>query len=144
MAPNPIVLAKSNEVFPSIKFTFTTWLTGSIAPAMVCALCLPLILGVLILGRTLGAKHGYNDAIIAHSKQELKAMGSMTIKEMVKMHFRRDEKAIDTLYSTVAAVHCLDRMSLSMGDICVHKIGAYFSGVDWYFGTTTYGHHCMD
>jgi DASS family divalent anion:Na+ symporter len=87
MAPNPVVLAKSNELFPSIKFTFTTWLTGSIAPAMVCALSLPLILGPLILGRTLGAKQGYSDAIIAHSKQELKAMGSMSFKEMVKVQY---------------------------------------------------------
>ncbi|KAI8377262.1 Sodium/sulfate symporter [Blakeslea trispora] len=44
MAPNPIVLAKANTLYPDLHFNFMTWITGSCIPALTCAVVLPLII----------------------------------------------------------------------------------------------------
>ncbi|KAI8334395.1 Sodium/sulfate symporter [Chlamydoabsidia padenii] len=81
MAPNPIVLAKANQLFPNLNFTFMTWLSGSIVPALLCALALPLILQRLMLRTSSESKQTYNDHIVDHARQELAEMGMMSKKE---------------------------------------------------------------
>ncbi|KAI8968256.1 Sodium:sulfate symporter transmembrane region-domain-containing protein [Mycotypha africana] len=44
MAPNPIVIAKANALYPDLNFNFITWLTGSSVPALCCAVVLPWLL----------------------------------------------------------------------------------------------------
>jgi DASS family divalent anion:Na+ symporter len=88
MAPNPIVLAKANQLFPNLNFTFMTWLSGSILPALLCALCLPLILSRLMLRSTSEPKQSRNDHIVEHARQELATMGKMSKKEKVKRTHR--------------------------------------------------------
>jgi DASS family divalent anion:Na+ symporter len=83
MAPNPIVTSKANELF-GINFDFMTWLKGSIVPALICAICLPLILR-WSLGmnkkQEKSAKNG--DDIIQHAQMELNKMGAVSKKEWV-------------------------------------------------------------
>lgn len=93
MAPNPIVLAKANTLYPNLQFNFMTWITGSSVPALVCAAILPLLLawscGIFKSkeessqveeGQQLKAD---GDDIVQHASKELHAMGSMSSKELV-------------------------------------------------------------
>lgn len=88
MAANPIVVAKANQLFPDLNFGFMTWLQGSIVPALVCAICIP-----LIIRRSLGlstdrperGKHAREgDNVIQHAQMELNKMGPVSLKEWVK------------------------------------------------------------
>ncbi|CAO3592600.1 unnamed protein product [Absidia cylindrospora] len=81
MAPNPLVLAKANQLFPKMNFTFMTWLSGSAIPALFCALFLPLILSRMMLPRSSEPKQSHNDHIVEHARQELVTMGSMSKRE---------------------------------------------------------------
>ncbi|KAI8097065.1 Sodium/sulfate symporter [Halteromyces radiatus] len=81
MAPNPIVLAKANQLFPKLNFTFMTWLSGSMVPALLCAFCLPLILKRLMISSGPRSKQTFNSEIVVHARKELSNMGSMTRKE---------------------------------------------------------------
>ena len=91
MAPNPIVLAKANELYPELKFDFMTWITGSCVPALFCAALLPLLLswscGIFKFkpdeeeeGQQM--KVDGND-IIEHATKELNNLGAISIKELV-------------------------------------------------------------
>ncbi|KAL7316041.1 hypothetical protein PS15m_005187 [Mucor circinelloides] len=92
MAPNPIVLAKANTLYPDLQFNFMTWITGSSVPALVSAAILPLLLawscGIFKSkedsaqveeGQQLKAS---GDDIVQHASKELHAMGSMSSKEL--------------------------------------------------------------
>ncbi|KAG0173406.1 hypothetical protein DFQ28_001580 [Apophysomyces sp. BC1034] len=82
MAPNPIVVAKANQLFPDLHFGFMTWLIGSIVPALTCALALPYILRRSYgLGSNDQDHKSSNDSIIRHSQIELEHMGSMSLRE---------------------------------------------------------------
>ncbi|CAO3630072.1 unnamed protein product [Cunninghamella blakesleeana] len=81
MASNPLAVAKANELFPDMTFTFMTWLTGSIIPAAVCALCLPLIIGKLVFSKNNSSKNQLNSQVVEHSKRQLQEMGPMSKKE---------------------------------------------------------------
>ncbi|CAO3632689.1 unnamed protein product [Cunninghamella echinulata] len=81
MASNPLALAKANELFPDMTFTFMTWITGSIIPALVCALCLPLIMSKLVFSKSNSSKNQLNTQVVEHSKTQLQDMGPMSIKE---------------------------------------------------------------
>jgi DASS family divalent anion:Na+ symporter len=92
MAPNPIVVAKANELYPHLHFNFMTWLKGSCVPALVCAALLPLLLawssGVFKSKSDINQTEQegeqpklIGDDIIDHAKKELAEMGSMTLKE---------------------------------------------------------------
>ncbi|KAG2205587.1 hypothetical protein INT46_005507 [Mucor plumbeus] len=92
MAPNPIVLAKANTLYPNLQFNFMTWIIGSSVPALACAAILPLLLawscGIFKAkekssqveeGQQLKAD---GDDIVQHASKELHAMGSMSSKEL--------------------------------------------------------------
>ncbi|KAI8884340.1 Sodium/sulfate symporter [Backusella circina FSU 941] len=86
MAPNPIVLAKANQLFPDIHFGFSTWITGSIVPALFCALGLPLFLAwsCNIHKDTVHDSEqgeGVKSDMVEYAKKELNYMGSMSLKE---------------------------------------------------------------
>ncbi|KAI9495667.1 Sodium/sulfate symporter [Zychaea mexicana] len=100
MAANPIVLAKATQLYEGVNFDFLTWLTGSIVPALVCALALPVILrwscglssdskqrdeeeqGGSNGGAISNATTKFpNDGIVKHAETELERMGSMSGKE---------------------------------------------------------------
>ncbi|CEP15489.1 hypothetical protein [Parasitella parasitica] len=92
MAPNPIVLAKANSLYPDLQFNFMTWITGSSVPALVCAAVLPLLLawscGIFkSKEESAHAEEGQQlkadgDDIVQHASKELHAMGSMSSKEL--------------------------------------------------------------
>ncbi|KAI8642113.1 Sodium/sulfate symporter [Parasitella parasitica] len=92
MAPNPIVLAKANSLYPDLQFNFMTWVTGSSVPALVCAAVLPLLLawscGIFKSKESsTQAEEGQQlkadgDDIVQHASKELHAMGSMSSKEL--------------------------------------------------------------
>ncbi|KAI8068343.1 Sodium/sulfate symporter [Gongronella butleri] len=81
MAPNPIVLAKCQELFPDLDFSFLTWLKGSIVPGLFCAIALPLILQQLVLSSS-QEKSTAQPGIVAQAKSELASMGAMSKQEM--------------------------------------------------------------
>lgn len=93
MAPNPIVLAKANTLYPNLQFNFMTWITGSSVPALVCAAILPLLLawscGIFkSKEESSQAEEGQQlksdgDDIVQHALRELNVMGSMSSKELV-------------------------------------------------------------
>jgi DASS family divalent anion:Na+ symporter len=89
MAPNPIVLAKANQLFPDLRFGFSTWITGSIVPALVCAIVLPLFLAwsCNLHKSTVSDSEqgeGVKSDMVEYAKKELNYMGSMSSKEKVK------------------------------------------------------------
>lgn len=99
MAPNPIVVAKANELYPHLHFNFMTWLKGSCIPALVCAAFLPLLLawscGVFKSTSDInqaeqeGAQTKLiGDDIVEHAKKELSGMGSMSVKEWVYFRYK--------------------------------------------------------
>ncbi|ORX60323.1 hypothetical protein DM01DRAFT_1157731 [Hesseltinella vesiculosa] len=83
MASNPIVVAKANQLFPHLNFGFMTWLLGSSVPALCCAICLPLIL-YRFCGMADQKKYQVTsgDEITNHARDELMAMGYMSLKEL--------------------------------------------------------------
>lgn len=94
MAPNPIVVAKVNELYPHLHFNFMSWIKGSCVPALVCAALLPLLLAWSCdlfksqsdINRTEqeGAQPKLiGDGIVDHARKELQEMGSMSLKEWV-------------------------------------------------------------
>lgn len=89
MAANPIVLAKANQLFPDINFGFMTWLQGSIVPAIVCALCIPLLirwsLGLNFDKPARGKHPRESHSVIQHAKMELEKMGYVSVKEWVRL-----------------------------------------------------------
>ncbi|CAO3610700.1 unnamed protein product [Mucor hiemalis] len=89
MAPNPIVLAKANELYPELHFNFMTWIKGSCVPALVCAALLPLILSWScgLHKSKVGEEEGQQikvsgDSIVQHAAKELSEMGHMSAKEL--------------------------------------------------------------
>ncbi|KAI8081661.1 Sodium/sulfate symporter [Halteromyces radiatus] len=82
MAPNPIVIAKANQLFPDLNFGFMTWLTGSIVPGLICAACLPYLL-YRFCGIHAQEKQDScgTDNITKHARMELESIGAMTVKE---------------------------------------------------------------
>jgi DASS family divalent anion:Na+ symporter len=91
MAANPIVVAKANKLFPDLNFGFMTWLQGSVVPAIVCALCIPLLirwsLGLNFDKPSRGkhARQAHN--VIQHAQMEINKMGSVSAKEWVRLHY---------------------------------------------------------
>ncbi|KAI9481416.1 MAG: Sodium/sulfate symporter [Benjaminiella poitrasii] len=92
MAPNPIVIAKANMLYPGLNFDFMTWITGSCMPVMVCAVALPLLLAWscgIFKSKTNDSQveegqqvKPNNDNIIQHASKQLKEMGFMSHKEL--------------------------------------------------------------
>ncbi|SAM09401.1 hypothetical protein [Absidia glauca] len=80
MAPNPIVIAKANQLFPDLNFGFMTWITGSIVPALFCAACLPYLL-YRFCGIDAQEKTGGDGNITKHARTELELIGPMSTKE---------------------------------------------------------------
>ncbi|KAI8967800.1 Sodium/sulfate symporter [Mycotypha africana] len=84
MAANPIVVAKANQLF-DIDFGFMTWLQGSIVPAAICAISLPLIirwsLGLNTQTPTRGKHARGGDNVVQHAQMELNKMGPVSLKE---------------------------------------------------------------
>ncbi|ORZ10537.1 Sodium/sulfate symporter [Absidia repens] len=82
MAPNPIVTAKANQLFPDLNFGFMTWITGSIVPALFCAACLPYLLYKFC---GIDAKENQdscsNGNITKHARAELELIGAMSRNE---------------------------------------------------------------
>jgi DASS family divalent anion:Na+ symporter len=92
MAANPIVVAKANQLFPDLNFGFMTWLKGSIVPAIVCALCIPIFirwsLGLNFDKPSRGkhAREAHN--VIQHAQMELDKMGPVSAKEWVMIYMQ--------------------------------------------------------
>ncbi|ORX43860.1 hypothetical protein DM01DRAFT_1340616 [Hesseltinella vesiculosa] len=80
MASNPIVVAKSQELFPKMGFSFMTWLKGSIVPGLVCALAMPLIMARCMLSSP-EEKMAFQQDVVARARNELDTMGSLSKKE---------------------------------------------------------------
>jgi DASS family divalent anion:Na+ symporter len=87
MAPNPIVIAKANQLFPDLNFGFMTWITGSIVPALFCAACLPYLL-YRFCGIDAQEKTGGDGNITKHARTELELIGPMSTKEWVRNWLR--------------------------------------------------------
>jgi DASS family divalent anion:Na+ symporter len=91
MAPNPIVLAKANTLYPDLQFNFMTWIIGSCVPALVCAALLPLILSWslgVFRPKEQEEEEGQQMKIdgkdvVRQATRDLSLMGSMSIKEWV-------------------------------------------------------------
>ncbi|KAI8365064.1 Sodium/sulfate symporter [Choanephora cucurbitarum] len=89
MAPNPIVLAKANTLYPDLHFNFMTWITGSCVPALVCAVVLPLVIAWscgLLKTKVNEEEEGQQmkvdiDDVVKHAIKQLQEMGRMTCKE---------------------------------------------------------------
>ncbi|KAI8374689.1 Sodium/sulfate symporter [Radiomyces spectabilis] len=82
MAPNPIVVAKANQLFPDLNFSFVTWIQGSIVPALFCALCIPFILQYACgLSKTTPQSRASSDNVIKHAEAQLARMGPMSLRE---------------------------------------------------------------
>ncbi|KAI7889449.1 Sodium/sulfate symporter [Mucor mucedo] len=90
MAPNPIVIAKANALYPDLQFNFMTWIQGSCVPALICAAFLPLILSWscgLFKSKDNDEEESQQikidgDSIIQHAAKQLGEMGTMSIKEL--------------------------------------------------------------
>ncbi|KAI8074293.1 Sodium/sulfate symporter [Gilbertella persicaria] len=90
MAPNPIVLAKANLLYPELQFNFMTWITGSCVPALVCAALLPLLLAWscgIFKQKAQEEEEGQQmkingEDVINHASKQLAEMGSMSHKEL--------------------------------------------------------------
>lgn len=93
MAPNPIVIAKANALYPDLQFNFMTWIQGSCVPALICAALLPLVLSWSCeLFKTKDADEEESqqikldgDNIVQHAAEQLDEMGAMSIKELVRI-----------------------------------------------------------
>lgn len=91
MAPNPIVIAKANALYPDLQFNFMTWIQGSCVPALICAALLPLILSWscgLLKSKENDEEESQQikidgNGIIEHAAKQLSEMGTMSIKELV-------------------------------------------------------------
>lgn len=91
MAPNPIVIAKANALYPELQFNFMTWIQGSCVPALFCAATLPLILSWscgLYKSKTSDEEESQQlkidgESIVQHAAKELREMGTLSIKELV-------------------------------------------------------------
>ncbi|KAI8138091.1 Sodium/sulfate symporter [Fennellomyces sp. T-0311] len=82
MAPNPIVVSKAKALFPHIHFGFLNWFIGGLAPALVCAVCLPLILRWACgLKTETGEAKSSSYSIVKHAQTELERMGPMSRRE---------------------------------------------------------------
>ncbi|KAI9340954.1 Sodium/sulfate symporter [Pilaira anomala] len=90
MAPNPIVIAKANTLYPELQFNFMTWIQGSCVPALVCAAALPLLLAWScgLWKSKPEDEEGSSqlkidgDNIVEHAAKELKEMGTLSLKEL--------------------------------------------------------------
>ncbi|KAI8974445.1 Sodium/sulfate symporter [Pilobolus umbonatus] len=88
MAPNPIVIAKANKLFPHLHFDFMTWITRSIAPALFSAALLPLIIAYLCnLSKNKESDEEEEDEhlksdVIEHATAQLHEMGTLSVKEI--------------------------------------------------------------
>lgn len=91
-----MVVAKANELFPRLNFNFMTWIKGSCVPALVCAALLPMILawfmGLSKSTYEIDQEEGNDeqsklegDDIIKYAEQELGEMGSMSLREWVRI-----------------------------------------------------------
>ncbi|KAI8077612.1 Sodium/sulfate symporter [Thamnidium elegans] len=90
MAPNPIVIAKANVLYPELQFNFMTWIQGSCVPALFCAGILPLVLSWscgLLKSKTNDEEESQQlkidgDNIVQHAAKELQEMGTLSLKEL--------------------------------------------------------------
>ncbi|KAI8075110.1 Sodium/sulfate symporter [Gongronella butleri] len=81
MASNPIVVAKANQLFPHLNFGFVTWFTGSIVPALFCAIALPILLYHFCGMASKNEQMSSGENITKHAQVELEAMGCMSLRE---------------------------------------------------------------
>ncbi|MBM6384740.1 MAG: hypothetical protein JSY10_12210 [Paenibacillus sp.] len=94
MAPNPIVIAKANVLYPELQFNFMTWIQGSCVPALFCAGILPLVLSWscgLLKSKTNDEEESQQlkidgDNIVQHAAKELQEMGTLSLKELVNRY----------------------------------------------------------
>lgn len=152
MAPNPIVLSKANELYPELHFNFMTWIKGSCVPALVCAALLPLILSwscELHKSKVGGEEEGQQtkvngDSIVQHAAKELREMGSMSTKELVRCAPYRKDVLYSALFNVVATLLRTLWLLNIMGDFWLHQYRLNFGSTHGHRCSFTYGNHTLE
>lgn len=160
MAANPIVSSKAFQLYHGVNFDFLTWLTGSIVPALVCAIALPLVLrwacglqsddkqpmadeeeqhGTAAIGV---AKPANDDSIVKHAQAELERMGPMSTKEWV-MSIRANTVAKDSQLS-LGTMRGVAWMPGIVGDIRLYQTRCNIGGTAWDRRFAAYGHAYLE
>ncbi|GAA5814367.1 hypothetical protein MFLAVUS_007862 [Mucor flavus] len=120
MAPNPIVIAKANALYPELQFNFMTWIQGSCVPALFCAATLPLILSWscgLYKSKTsdnVGWRtcQSFICIYVQHAAKELREMGTLSIKEL---------QLYSTLVALIGIVALLHMGTVEWSDVANNK-----------------------
>lgn len=154
MAPNPIVIAKANTLYPELQFNFMTWIQGSCVPALVCAAALPLLLAWScgLWKSKPEDEEGSSqlkidgDNIVEHAAKELKEMGTLSLKEVVckKKKKSKSNNIFFFIYLFLAAtLFCASGLSCFMGHFGLYKNRFYTGCLNWYCSFVTHGNSSM-